>query len=209
MKTTEKQMAAKQLYTKFHSFHFTEAEYVGDYGRKAIAHVCIINGHRCVLASDLWHLVDCLRRCVENGLLTRRDYLVGRRGDSGAAGGRSCSVIKIDAVKAIREEYLKMRRSDGQVFDRYVSCAEGTQDVFSETISAEEIGRIWDCYDERQRLITEGTRERKAEKEQEEREEWMRRQGIEEGKPKDDLADLVDRIEAMGWHVTLTRKEGA
>lgn len=209
MNITEKQMAAKQLYTKFHSFHFTEVEYTGEYGRTAKAHVCIINGYRCVLASDLHNLVDCLRRCVESGLLTRSDYLVGRRGDGGVAGGRSCSVIKLDAVKSIRYEYIKMRWSDRKVFENYVNCAEGVLTPISETISTEEINEIWQNYDERQRLITEGTRERKKEKLQEETNQWNREHGITEEPAKDDLASLVDRIEAMGWRVTLTRKEGA
>ena len=206
---TEKQLEAKRLYREYHSFQFTELKYIGHYGREATAHVCDINGYRCCLASDVGYLSECIRKCVELELLSRNDYLVGRRMDGGRyAGGRSCRVIKLDALKAIKDEYLKMRWSDSDSFDNYILCVESAEDVVSESISNEDIARIWELYDERQRLITEGTRERKEEKRREE----MREAGFdidEPGQEKDELGDLVDRIEALGWHVTLTRKEGA
>lgn len=206
MNTSEKQKKAKNLFTQYHSFCFTEITYNGQYNRVATAHVCDINGHRCCLVSDLSNLSECVRKCYDCGLLSRNDFLAGRRGDGGKAGGRSCTVIKLDALKAIDEHYLKMRWSDSNAFGNYLLAAETAQEVISESIDPKEIDRLWDIYDERNQLITESSRERKEEKQ---RKEWEEAGYLEPEQPKDDLNDLVDRIEALGWHVTLTRKEGA
>lgn len=206
MNTSEKQKKAKQLYTQYHIFCFTNVSFVGHYNREATAHVCDVNGYRCCLVSDLSHLSECVRKCYDCGLLSRNDFLAGRRGDGGNAGGRSCTVLKLDALKAIREEYLKMRWTDKTVYGNYIQAVENAKGVVSESISAEEIEKLWDIYDERQQLITESSRERKEEKQ---RKEWEEAGYIEPEQQKDDLSDLVDRIEALGWHVTLTRKEGA
>lgn len=211
MEKNSKQMEAKRIYQKFVPFEFQTFKYVDHYKHNREGHVCIINNERFVRSGDIYGVTDAVRRFISIGYITRDDALPGKQmGDERTFTGRPCMLLKLSALKKLKQEFLESSHfADPNEFESYIKGAEEAEGLPYSDFTPAKIKEIWENYDERQRLITEGTRERKAEKEQEEREEWERRNGIEQKPSQDELADLVDRIEALGWHVTLTRKEGA
>lgn len=209
MKTTDKRQEAKLLYTKFVPFEFKTFDYTDHYGWKRQGHVCIVNSVRFVRSGDL-SLTDAIRQFLAKGLITRDDVIPGKQvGEGRTFTGRPCILLKLPTLKKLKKEFVEENMwSNADEFDEYIKKAEEVEDPPLYNFPLQKQSEIWEIYEKRQQLILEGTRERKEEKMREE----MREAGYtsdDSDNPKDELAELVDRIEAMGWHVTLTRKEGA
>ena len=195
---SEKQMEAQRLYSKFIPFEFKTFEYNGIYYR-------IINSVRYIRSGDL-AITDAIRQFLIKGLITHDDVIPGKQvGEGRRFVGRPCTLLKLSTLKKLKKEFLETKRySNIEEFDDYIKKAEEVDNPPQSNFTQKKITEIWKIYDERQRLITENSRERK----EEQRREYEEADFNEPPQPKDDLNGLVDRIEAMGWHVTLTRKEG-
>lgn len=211
MEKSSKQIEAQRLYQNFVPFEFQTFKYLNHNRRESEGHVCIINNERYVRSADIYGITEAVRHFISIGYITRDDALPGKQmGGSRTFTGRPCMLLKLSKLMKLKQELLESSRySDPNEFESYIQGAIKADGLPYSDFTPDQFKEIWKNYDERQRLITESSRERKAEKEQEEREEWERRNGIEQKPSQDELPDLVDRIEAMGWHVTLTRKEVA
>lgn len=210
MKKSEKQTDAKRLYQKFIPFEFQTFEYIDHYKHKREGHVCIINNERFVRSGDIYGVTEAVRRFISIGYITHDDALPGKQVGKGRTfTGRPCMLLRLSSLKKLKQEFLESSHyADPNEFESYIKGAEQAEGVPYSDFTPSKLKEIWQNYDERNRLITEGTRERKEDKRREEMDQWNREHGITEEPVKDDLTSLVDRIEAMGWRVTLTRKEG-
>ena len=208
MTSEEKQRTAKQLYQQYFCFRFSEGRFTRSYSRKPLDytfHLCCVNDDKFILTSDIHMLTEYVRKAITDGIVDRGDVMVGKKiGGDRYFNGRPCTLLRLSAFKVIKENFLKVKYAERTECESIIEQADIFVTPAENTISMEQIKKMWEMYDTRNRLITESTRERKEEERETSRHSCGRIYGLEQ---KDDVADLVDRLEALGWQVTLTRKE--
>lgn len=210
MKKNEKQLEAKSLYRQLPVFEFAVFEFRTRYNTKGKGHVCLVNNVAYIRVGDLSCPTSYVQRLVKIGPLSREDILVGRQNGGGQYfDGRLCTLLKLQSLEKVKGELVRANRlgHDEEEMDSYISSAKEVTNMPFFDLSPEAVATLWLIYDRRNQLITEGTRERKAEGVMLEREELERGSGMGNETGMEGLAELVDRIESLGWHVTLTRKE--
>ena len=205
---SEKQMEAKTLYSQIVQIDMTEVPFtwVSEYGcRHANYVMCNVNGIKYVHASQLSDTV--FSSMEKKGLIDRSDFLYCRRGGNCPERGPLYKMIKVSTALNFKNELLK------SCFD--VSRMRGSLKLFEDdafelpeiTIDESVLRQSEMLYFKRFELLQEVREEKRKEKGREALEKLKNeQQHREQSQESETLKDLVSKIEAMGWDVTLSLK---
>lgn len=204
---TEKQMEAKRLYQKIILAPMTEHKslpyifhyYSGDKVETKDIRLCDINGRRFIRIIDLdrfGNTSEMIRRLVNEGIIPASDIIHTR------AKQPVFGIIPIDTLERFDKEISEYKHLfNKNIYDACIGGAKIAEGVGSIIISQEELIASEEAYRERCRLITENSQETRSLEAEETIAAHI------EQEQKDDLSDLVQRIEDMGWEVTLRRRQ--
>lgn len=205
---TEKQMEAKRLYQKIILAPMTEHKslpyifhyYNGDKEETKDIRLCDINGRRYIRIADLDRLgnpSELIRRLVNEGIIPASDIIHTR------AKHPIFGIIPVDTLERFDKEISEQKHPlfNKNIYDACIGGAKIAEGVGSINIPQEELIASEEAYRERCRLITENSQETRSLEAEETIAAHI------EQEQKDDLSSLVQRIEDMGWEVTLRRRQ--
>lgn len=223
---SEKQIEASKLYKQVIKLNTATLKrtykYDGwdgrTYDRYVNVTVCKVNGLRYAVLSDLPDYTG--KNFIENvkrkGILTGADFI------HASSEGKIKIFVKVNSLLSLKDELYKYG-SQHDFFNKdendcFFSILEDCETSIPDNIvTPEELEASENAYSRRNQLITEAANEsreadRIRKKEERENEEKQREiehlRLLEAAKPAgDELKDLVARIEALGWEVTLRLKK--
>ena len=193
---SEKQKKAKELLDNIVTIQASKMLVYHDfYEENCGARVCWINDVRYIIKSGLsFDLTAFLNNMVRKGKLTDEDFLHGIHNSHVTVFVKAESLLKHkDEMMTFLGSrfYVKRSIADGQWLCKILEGKEGLPNYFPEDV----LKLSEDSFKERLRLIAEAKNERLNAVR-----EWaMKAEDIKE----DSLKELVRKIEAMGWDVTL------
>lgn len=197
---TEKQKKAKELLDNIVTIQASKMQVYHDfYKGNCGARVCWINDVRYIIKSDLsFDLTALLNNMVRKGKLTDDDFLHGIHNSHVTVFVKAESLLKHkDEMMTFLGSRFDVKHSiaDGQWLCKILEGKEGLPNYYPEDV----LKLSEDSFKERIRLIAEAKNERLDAA----RDYVMKA----EDKKEDTLEDLVRKIEAMGWDVTLKLKK--
>lgn len=223
---SEKQIEASKLYKQVIKLHTATLKrtykYDGwdgrTYDRYVNVTLCKVNGVKYVKLSDLpddygKNFIENMKR---NGSLTDNDFI------RAYCEGKIRVFVKSNPLMALKDDmYMygsKQKFYNKEEYDCFFSILEDCETSIPDNIvTPEELEASKNAYNRRNQLISEAANEsREADRirKKEERENEKEQREIEHlrlleaAKPAgDELKDLVARIEALGWEVTLRLKK--
>lgn len=197
---TEKQKKAKELLDNIVTIQASKMQVYHDFYKKDNgARVCWINDVRYIIKSDLnFDLTAFLNNMMRKGKLTDDDFLHGIHNSHVTVFVKAESLLKHkDEMMTFLGSRFDVKRSiaDGRWLCKILESKEGHQNYYPEDM----LKFSEDSFKERLRLIAEAKKERldtacaEVKKAEEVKENT--------------LEELVRKIEAMGWDVTLKLKK--
>lgn len=217
---SEKQLEAKRLYSQIMEIDLTEVpvSYIDKYGEHQ-THKCImcnVNGIKYIQPSKLDRMNECANFFTlleKKGCIFDNDYLYCRRGGNYQYRGGVNKLIRVSTLLRYKDELLRyLMWKDSYYGD------EGLQRLFKlledDAIELPEITidkaifyQSKNLYLERLILLQEDKADRREKEGRELLEEMKNEQQHREPQQESEtLKDLVSKIEAMGWDVTLSLK---
>lgn len=219
---SEKEQQAYDILQKMPYIQLTEIEKKEEWRYRSLTFLCIINGKVFGLVSSLvvYSTSAILRKHLDAGDITPNDMIPVRA--KGKNGGPSW-LASVNVLLRYEEELLAQVDFGKEAIKAKLQYAsslldnnkEGV-DINSYTMTQDEIANAHFCYKEYYRLLNEAHLE--ANKKIAERQEQSLNNALNSydstthhpiNNEELTLKELVDRIEAMGWTVTLHRKDGA
>ena len=213
---SEKQLEAKRLYSQIMEIDLTEVtvsyiKYAAPQTDKCL--MCNINGIKYVSQSSLDGCASFISIMEKRGGITERDLLHCRRGGNYQYGGALYKMITISTVLRYKNEmlqYLADRNYDTDATIlryKFRVLKDDTVELPEITIDKAALSQSETLYLQRNTLLREDAAERRKEKGREALEKLKNeQQHREQSQEYETLKDLVSKIEAMGWDVTLSLK---
>lgn len=196
---TEKQKKAKELLNNIVTIQASKMQVYHDYYKRDLgARVCWINDKRYIIKSDLdFDLTAFLNNMVRKGKLTDDDFLHGIHNSHVTVFIKAESLLKLkdEMMTFLGSRIMKSSIADGQWLCKILESKEGLPNYIPEDV----LKFSEDSFKERIRLIAEAKKERWDTA-------WAEVKNAEEVKA-NSLEELVRKIEAMGWEVTLKLKK--
>ena len=214
---SEKQLEAKRLYNQIIRLKMTEVpfQWKDRYRRERedVCLICVVNGTKYIRKHCFGNGVNFIIKMEKEGLITGNDYLICRRSDTKQYQGGASTMIKVDVMLKLKDEMLEYIRnceweSDiAQVEHAYDVINDTSVVIYDNIIDENVLKESQSAAIRRQELLLEDKADKREErlreiKEQRERDKILHQQSQES----ETLKDLVAKIEAMGWDVTLSLK---
>lgn len=186
---TEKQLEAKRLYEKIIFVPLTEHEskpYFLKYEpteTTAEIHLCDINGRRFIKVADLgvYYPNAIIQKVIEEGFIPKTDLIHTR------ANKPVFAIIAVDVVESAFDKIAKHFRWDDtyekNMLHAIIEGAKEATNVGKFQISEEDLVASEEAFNERMRLITENTREKR---------EQVRQEAIQDKQPADEPSQQKD-----------------
>ena len=210
---SEKQLEAYQLQADVISVRTSVVEVhyyrtiVGGEMRESVVkfHLCLVNGIKYIRRSDLQREVcNFIATMERNGRTIERDYIHAR--EEGKM--KAFAFIRTNLLTGTREELMAYLRTclfpeiAIKVAERmYEAINDHSVKLTDMVFADDEIRKSEEAFARRIKLINEASEERRFDK-------MIEASEIRLPNPSDDgLSDLVAKIEAMGWEVTLRLKK--
>lgn len=213
---SEKQQEAKRIFSQIVQIDMTEVpvSYI-KYGEPQTDKclMCNINGIKYVSQSSLNECAGFISIMEKRGGITERDLLHCRRAGNYQYGGALYKMITISTVLRYKNEmlqYLGDRNYDTDATIlryKFRVLKDDTVELPEITIDKAALSQSETLYLQRNTLLREDAEERRKEKGRKLLEEMKNeQQHREQPQENETLKDLVSKIEAMGWEVTLSLK---
>lgn len=219
---SDKEQQAYDILQKMPYIQLFEVEKKEEWKYSSLTFLCIINGRVFGLVSSLvvYSTSAILRKHLDAGEITPNEMIPVRA--KGKNGGPSW-LASIDVIMRFEEELLaqigfgkESIKAKLQYVSTLLDNKKDVVEINSYTMTQEEINNAHFCYKEYYRLLKEAHEEANKKIAERQKEslfnvgnstECATYQSI--NNEELTLKDLVARIEAMGWTVTLQRKDGA
>ncbi len=217
---TEKEQQAYDVLQKLPKVQLTAFENKDNWGPHEKIHLCIINGSVYILLSGFgdYKSITAMRKHLDEGELTKNDIIPVRT--NGKTGG-PVWMISAKVLQRYEAEMKKLLRYGSEdIYQDQLAFATSWLEHYKDggslnayTMTQEEIDNAHFNYTERFRLLNEAHDEINKKIAESQKRNNMNivvgDSSLEQVISNEELTlkELVDRIEAMGWTVTLHRKD--